>query len=142
MSEIVISTENLHKFYGSRDQKVHALRGIDLSIEEGEIVGVMGPSGCGKTTLLNCLSGLDSFDEGNISIQGNTLTDLNDNQIEIVSEILLENNIEVAIISNSTDKNRDKLLNINKLEKGGLSGKPIEKISNTIINKYYKLDIR
>ena len=81
MSEIVISTENLHKFYGSRDQKVHALRGIDLSIEEGEIVGVMGPSGCGKTTLLNCLSGLDSFDEGNISIQGNTLTDLNDNQL-------------------------------------------------------------
>ena len=81
MSEIVISTENLHKFYGSRDQKVHALRGLDLSIEEGEIVGVMGPSGCGKTTLLNCLSGLDSFDEGNISIQGNTLTDLNDNQL-------------------------------------------------------------
>ena len=81
MSEIVISTENLHKFYGSRDQKVHALRGIALSIEEGEIVGVMGPSGCGKTTLLNCLSGLDSFDEGNISIQGNTLTDLNDNQL-------------------------------------------------------------
>ena len=81
MSEIVISTENLHKFYGSRDQKVHALRGLDLSIAEGEIVGVMGPSGCGKTTLLNCLSGLDSFDEGNISIQGNTLTDLNDNQL-------------------------------------------------------------
>ena len=37
MSEIVISTENLHKFYGSRDQKVHALRGIDLSIEEGDL---------------------------------------------------------------------------------------------------------
>ena len=50
MPEIVISTENLHKFYGSRDQKVHALRGLDISIEEGEIVGIMGPSGCGKTT--------------------------------------------------------------------------------------------
>ena len=81
MSEIVISTNNLHKFYGAKDQKVHALKGLDLSIEEGEIVGIMGPSGCGKTTLLNCLSGLDSFDEGNISIQGNTLTDLNDNQL-------------------------------------------------------------
>ena len=57
MSDIVISTENLHKFYGARDQKVHALRGLNLSINEGEIVGVMGPSGCGKTTLLNCLSG-------------------------------------------------------------------------------------
>ena len=81
MSEIVISTNNLHKFYGTKDQKVHALKGLNLSIEEGEIVGIMGPSGCGKTTLLNCLSGLDSFDEGNISIQGNTLTDLNDNQL-------------------------------------------------------------
>ena len=50
-------------------------------IEEGDIVGVMGPSGCGKTTLLNCLSGLDSFDEGDISIQGKTLMDLNDDQL-------------------------------------------------------------
>jgi len=48
MSEIVISTNNLHKSYGLKDQKVHALRGVDISIKEGEIVGVMGPSGCGK----------------------------------------------------------------------------------------------
>ena len=65
--------------------------------------------------------------------------DLNQNQIESVSEILLENKIDVAIISNSTDKNREKLININKFEKGGLSGKPIEKISNNIINSFYKL---
>ena len=81
MSEIVISTENLHKFYGARDQKVHALNGVDISIEGGEVVGIMGPSGCGKTTLLNCLSGLDSIDDGNILIQGQTLTDLNDDQL-------------------------------------------------------------
>ena len=81
MPEIVISTENLHKFYGTRDQKVHALKGLNISIEEGEVVGVMGPSGCGKTTLLNCLSGLDSIDDGNILIQGKTLTDLNDDQL-------------------------------------------------------------
>ena len=81
MSKVVISTENLHKFYGTRDQQVHALKGVDISIEEGEVGGVMGPSGCGKTTLLNCLSGLDSVDEGDILIQGNTLTDLNDDQL-------------------------------------------------------------
>ena len=81
MSEIVIEAKGLHKYYGTRDQKVHALRGLDISIHKGEIVGVMGPSGCGKTTLLNCLSGLDSFDEGNILIQGNTLSDLNDDQL-------------------------------------------------------------
>ncbi|RPG99161.1 MAG: quinone-dependent dihydroorotate dehydrogenase [Candidatus Pelagibacter sp. TMED118] len=65
--------------------------------------------------------------------------DLNQNQIESVSEILLENSIEIAIISNSTDNNRESLININKMEKGGLSGKPIEKISNNLINKFYKL---
>jgi putative ABC transport system ATP-binding protein len=81
MPEIVISTDNLHKFYGSKEQKVHVLKGLNISIEKGEIVGVMGPSGCGKTTLLNCLSGLDSIDDGNILIQGNTLVDLNDNQL-------------------------------------------------------------
>ncbi len=81
MTDIVISTQNLHKYYGSRDQQVHALKGLDLSIEEGEVVGIMGPSGCGKTTLLNCLSGLDSIDDGNILIQGRTLTDLNDDQL-------------------------------------------------------------
>lgn len=81
MSEIVISTENLHKSYGTKEQKVHALKGLNISIEEGEVVGVMGPSGCGKTTLLNCLSGLDSIDDGTILIQGKTLTNLNDDQL-------------------------------------------------------------
>ena len=63
--------------------------------------------------------------------------DLNDKNIEIVSDILIKNNIDIAIISNTTDKNRDNLININKLEKGGLSGKPLERMSNTIINKFY-----
>mgnify|MGYP000861080051 CR=1 FL=1 len=81
MPEVVISTANLHKVYGTGDQKVHALKGLDISIEEGEIVGIMGPSGCGKTTLLNCLSGLDSIDDGRILIQGKPLTTLNDDQL-------------------------------------------------------------
>ena len=65
--------------------------------------------------------------------------DLNQSKIEEVSEILVKNNINAAIISNSTDGNRESLVNINKFEKGGLSGKPIEKISNKIINQFYKL---
>tara|TARA_Y100001970_G_scaffold80087_1_gene101727 strand:- start:1499 stop:2539 length:1041 start_codon:yes stop_codon:yes gene_type:complete len=65
--------------------------------------------------------------------------DLNDDQINEVSKIILEQNIEIVIISNTTDKNRENLKNINKLEKGGLSGKPIEKISNEAISKFYKI---
>ena len=52
---------------------------------------------------------------------------------------MIKSNVEIAIISNSTDRNRENLININKMEKGGLSGKPIEKISNLIINKFFKL---
>ena len=65
--------------------------------------------------------------------------DLNDEQIEFVSNILLDQEIEIIIVSNTSDKNRDKLNNINKLEKGGLSGKPLNNVSNNIISKFYKL---
>tara|TARA_B100000214_G_scaffold373245_1_gene353179 strand:- start:873 stop:1913 length:1041 start_codon:yes stop_codon:yes gene_type:complete len=65
--------------------------------------------------------------------------DLNDDQINEVSKIILDQEIKIIIISNTTDKNRGDLKNINKLEKGGLSGKPIEKISNEIISKFYKI---
>ena len=65
--------------------------------------------------------------------------DLNDKQIEVVSNILLDQDINIIIVSNTSDKNRDKLNNISKLEKGGLSGKPLYHISNDIISKFYKL---
>ena len=65
--------------------------------------------------------------------------DLSSNQVEKISQILIDNKIETIIISNSTDRNREGLTNMNKFEKGGLSGKPIEKISNRIINEFYNL---
>ena len=52
--------------------------------------------------------------------------------------MLIKHKITLAIISNTTDKNRENLRNINKLEKGGLSGKPLEDKSNILINKFYK----
>ena len=65
--------------------------------------------------------------------------DLNEYQIDIVAKVLLDNEIEIVIISNTSDKNRENLNNINKLEKGGLSGKPIQEISNNTILKFYKI---
>ena len=64
--------------------------------------------------------------------------DIEDDIIEKTSEILLKYNVEAAIISNSTDVNRENLKNVNKFEKGGLSGKPLENKSNVLINKFYK----
>ena len=76
----IIVGEKVDKTYDSGRLKVHALRGVDLAVERGEMIAVMGPSGCGKTTLLNCLSGLDDVDEGSIKIAGQELGQMPDNQ--------------------------------------------------------------
>jgi putative ABC transport system ATP-binding protein len=68
------------KVYDTGRVQVEALRGIDLTINRGEIVSIMGPSGCGKTTLLNCLSGLDSISDGDVLIDGTSLKSMSDRQ--------------------------------------------------------------
>jgi simple sugar transport system ATP-binding protein len=59
--------ENIHKRFG----RVHAVRGIDFTINEGEIIGLVGDNGAGKSTLIKCLSGLYTPDEGKIFFEGN-----------------------------------------------------------------------
>jgi dihydroorotate dehydrogenase len=65
--------------------------------------------------------------------------DIDESQINLISEILLENKIDAIIISNTSESSRDILSNIQRHQKGGLSGKPIETKSNILINKFYKL---
>ena len=65
--------------------------------------------------------------------------DISDDEIEKISEVLIKNEVEAVIISNSSDATREKLIDIQKHQKGGLSGKPIEDKSNLLINKFYKL---
>jgi len=65
--------------------------------------------------------------------------DIDDKEINKISEVLLNNNIEVIIISNTSDSTRDGLNNIQRHQKGGLSGKPIEEKSTRLINKFYKI---
>ena len=77
--------------------------------------------------------------KSNIPIVVKISPDIHDNDIEKISELLLKYNISSVIISNSTDSNRENLKNINKLEKGGLSGKPLELKSNLLINKFFKI---
>jgi ABC-type lipoprotein export system ATPase subunit len=73
----IIEAHNVFKTYKGKVE-VPALNGVDLTIEAGEMVAIMGPSGCGKTTLLNCLSGLDRFDSGEVLIEGEALADMSD----------------------------------------------------------------
>jgi putative ABC transport system ATP-binding protein len=78
--ENIISAKDIHKTYHTGTVEVLALRGIDFVVKRGEMVAVMGPSGCGKTTLLNCLSGLDGFDQGEVVIEGTQLPKMTDNE--------------------------------------------------------------
>ena len=78
MDDLIIVAKGVQKTYDTGTVKVHALRGVDLSVRRGEMVSIMGPSGCGKTTLLNCLSGLDEVDAGQVLIDGIVLHDLPD----------------------------------------------------------------
>ena len=75
---IIVGT-GVRKTYDTGRVKVEALRGVSLSVTAGEMVAVMGPSGCGKTTLLNCLSGLDDIDAGNVKIAGIDIGEMSDN---------------------------------------------------------------
>ncbi len=77
---LIIEATGLRKVYVTGAQRVEALRGVDFAVEEGEMVSIMGPSGCGKTTMLNCLSGLDDFDSGEVKIAGVSLRAMSDNQ--------------------------------------------------------------
>jgi len=65
--------------------------------------------------------------------------DIDDQETKRITEVLLSNNIEAIVISNTSDSSRDSLNNIHKHQKGGLSGKPIEEKSTKLINKFYKL---
>ena len=65
--------------------------------------------------------------------------DIDDEEINKISEVLLNKNIEAIIISNTSDASRESLINVQKHQKGGLSGKPIEEKSTKLINKFFKI---
>ncbi len=71
-SNILVAT-GLHKSFGHGDARVHALRGVDLTVREGEFLAVMGPSGSGKSTLLHVLGLMTPHDAGEIRLAGQTV---------------------------------------------------------------------
>jgi putative ABC transport system ATP-binding protein len=79
-NDLIVRATGVHKTYHTGQVSVPALRGVDLSVQRGEMVAIMGPSGCGKTTLLNCLSGLDTADQGEIAIEGVSLSGMSDHE--------------------------------------------------------------
>jgi putative ABC transport system ATP-binding protein len=74
----ILFARGVRKVYRGAGLEIEALRGVDFSVDQGEWVSVMGPSGCGKTTLLNCLSGLDDIDAGDVQVAGRSLHAMSD----------------------------------------------------------------
>jgi putative ABC transport system ATP-binding protein len=78
---LLIRFEAVHKFYNSGNARVHALRGIDLVVEEGEMTAIMGPSGSGKSTLLHLMGLLDRPSSGRIYFRGRDVSTLSDDEL-------------------------------------------------------------
>jgi putative ABC transport system ATP-binding protein len=79
--DALISCDNVHKSYLMGKEAVPALRGVSLDINRGEFVCLMGPSGSGKTTLLNIIGGLDEPSRGHVTIDGENLVALSENEL-------------------------------------------------------------
>jgi len=79
--EATIKTHNLQRHYRMGGEMIHALRGVDLTIERGEYVAIMGPSGSGKSTLMNMIGCLDSPDDGEYWLNGQLVSEMSDREL-------------------------------------------------------------
>lgn len=79
----ILSTSALRKIYGSGENEVHALDGVDLTVDKGEFVAVVGTSGSGKSTLLHMLGGLDRPTSGSVTVDGEEIFSLKDEALTI-----------------------------------------------------------
>src|SRR4051812_43137201 len=68
----MITLKNVHKFYGS----LEVIKGVDITVEDGEFAVFVGPSGCGKSTLLRMIAGLEGIDEGDLILNGQRMNDV------------------------------------------------------------------
>ena len=79
----ILSTTELKKIYGSGENEVHALAGVNLEVEKGEFVAIVGTSGSGKSTLLHMLGGLDRPTSGSVHVDGKDIFSLKDEELTI-----------------------------------------------------------
>jgi putative ABC transport system ATP-binding protein len=134
----ILEASGVRKVYRSGAVEVEALRGIDLTVDHGELVTVMGPSGHGKTTMLNCLSGLDDIDAGRVLLDGEDLHRMSDarrtsyrarrmgfvfqsfNLIPVLSAV---ENVELPLLVTGTRSRRARRRAEAMLERVGLGGR-------------------
>ena len=133
----VIVTEGVTRVYSDDGVPVHALRGIDLTIERGEFAALVGPSGSGKTTFLNIISGLDTPTDGKVWLNGKLLSRMSGNALSdfrrdnigfvfqaynLIPVLTVEENIEYIMLLQKVPKSvrHERVLAI--LDEVGLGG--------------------
>lgn len=132
----MIRLENINKYYQSGDEKIHALKNINLELPYQGLVFVLGQSGCGKSTLLNILGGLDKPEEGRILIEGADFSKFNTNQLNdylnsylgfvfqeynILKDLNLYDNIALPLEMQKINKKEIKERTLEIIETVGLS---------------------
>ncbi len=117
--------KNIRKSFGSGENRVEVLKGIDLDIEKGEICVLLGPSGSGKSTLLNIIGGIETADEGTVSVNGEKIADLGEKALteyrrhhlgyvfqtyNLIPNLTVRENIEVGAYLSKNPLNIDELM--------------------------------
>ena len=115
----------IKKHFGEGESRVDVLRGIDISIEKGEICVLLGPSGSGKSTLLNIIGGIETPDSGKITIHGETIGEMNEKNLtlyrrkhlgyifqmyNLIPNLTLRENVEVGAYLSDNPSDVDDLL--------------------------------
>lgn len=120
-----LEINDLKKSFGQGDSRVQVLRGIDLSVDKGEICVLLGPSGSGKSTLLNIIGGIDAPDSGYVSINGEKMVDMTEKRLtryrrehlgyvfqmyNLIPNLTVRENIEVGAYLSDRPLDVDELL--------------------------------
>lgn len=82
-NSLLLQAENIHKAFGTQENPIKVLRGVDLALSRGEMLAIVGASGSGKTTLLQILGCLDIADQGKLLFEDKDLTDLSENDLSL-----------------------------------------------------------
>lgn len=122
-----LEIEQLRKSYGTGENKVEVLKGIQLGVEKGKICVLLGPSGSGKSTLLNIVGGIDTADSGSVTVAGEVMQGMNDRQLteyrrkhlgyvfqayNLIGNLTVRENIEVGAYLSSQPLDIDELLDV------------------------------